>query len=78
VRYGKGLNGRNKTVTLTSGESFNRRTNQIRIQNTMVVIMIVGGMLIGYGIGQYIVDRWINKSNEEINETPPKTKVKNK
>jgi uncharacterized protein YneF (UPF0154 family) len=33
----------------------------------MVVIAIVGGMLIGYGIGQYIVDRWINKSNEDIN-----------
>ncbi len=44
----------------------------------MIVAVIVIGMLIGYGIGQYIVDRYINKSNEEINETPPKTKVKNK
>ncbi len=43
-----------------------------------IIGAIVGGMLIGYGVGQYLVDRYINRSNEEINETPPKTKVKNK
>jgi uncharacterized protein YneF (UPF0154 family) len=40
----------------------------------MIVVMIVGGMLIGYGVGQYIVDRYINKSNEEINDTQNHTK----
>jgi F0F1-type ATP synthase assembly protein I len=38
------------------------------IQNTMIVVVIVGGMLVGYGIGQYLVDRWINKNNRDINE----------
>jgi uncharacterized protein YneF (UPF0154 family) len=40
----------------------------------MIVVIIVMGMLIGYGIGQWIVDRWINESNDEINN--PKTGVK--
>ncbi len=34
----------------------------------MIVVVIVIGMLIGYGIGQYIVDRYINESQEDINE----------
>jgi uncharacterized protein YneF (UPF0154 family) len=42
------------------------RINIIQIQ--MIVVIIVGGMLIGYGIGQYLVDRWINKNNKDINE----------
>jgi uncharacterized protein YneF (UPF0154 family) len=34
----------------------------------MIVVVIVIGMLVGYGIGQYIVDRYINESQEDINE----------
>ena len=34
----------------------------------MIVVVIVIGMLIGYGIGMWIVDRWINKNNRDINE----------
>lgn len=34
----------------------------------VIVIVIVGGMIIGYGIGQYLLDRWINKNNKDINE----------
>jgi hypothetical protein len=32
----------------------------------MIIVIIVGGMLIGYGIGQYIVDRYINTNQEDI------------
>ncbi len=39
----------------------------IPIQITMIVVIIVGGMLIGYGIGMYIVDGWINQGNKDIN-----------
>jgi hypothetical protein len=38
----------------------------------MIVVVIVGGMLLGYGIGQYIVDRYINESQREINGTQSK------
>ena len=34
----------------------------------MIVIVIVIGMLVGYGIGMYIVDEYINKNNRDINE----------
>jgi hypothetical protein len=34
----------------------------------MIIGAIVFGMLIGYGIGQYIVDRYINEGNAEVNE----------
>ena len=34
----------------------------------MIVVVIVIGMLIGYGIGMYIVDKWINQGNKDINE----------
>ncbi len=34
----------------------------------MIVVVIVIGMLIGYGIGMYIVDEYINKNNRDINE----------
>jgi uncharacterized protein YneF (UPF0154 family) len=35
----------------------------------MLIGVIVIGMLIGYGIGQYIMDRYINESQEDINDT---------
>jgi uncharacterized protein YneF (UPF0154 family) len=35
----------------------------------MLIVVIVIGMLIGYGIGQYIIDRYINESQEDINDT---------
>jgi len=34
----------------------------------MLIVVIVEGMLIGYGIGQYIMDRYINESQEDIDE----------
>jgi uncharacterized protein YneF (UPF0154 family) len=34
----------------------------------MLIGVIVLGMLIGYGIGQYIMDRYINESQEDIND----------
>ncbi len=34
----------------------------------MRVVVIGIGMLIGYGIGMYIVDEYINKNNRDINE----------
>jgi uncharacterized protein YneF (UPF0154 family) len=33
-----------------------------------MIVVIVLGMLIGYGIGQYIVDRYINENNKDIND----------
>ena len=35
----------------------------------MLIVVIVIGMLIGYGVGQYIMDRYINESQEDINDT---------
>jgi hypothetical protein len=35
----------------------------------MIVVVIVIGMLIGYGIGQYLLDRYINENNKDINDT---------
>ena len=43
-----------------------------RIQ--MIVVVIVGGILIGYGIGQWVVDKYINNTNEEINDIQKPTK----
>jgi len=34
----------------------------------MIVVVIVIGMLVGYGIGQYLVDEWINRNNKDINK----------
>jgi uncharacterized protein YneF (UPF0154 family) len=34
----------------------------------MLIVVIVIGMLIGYGIGQYIMDRYINESQEDIDD----------
>ena len=34
----------------------------------MIIGAIVFGMLIGYGIGQYIVDRYINTNHEDIDK----------
>ncbi len=33
----------------------------------MLIVVIVGGILIGYGIGVWILDRYINENNEDIN-----------
>jgi uncharacterized protein YneF (UPF0154 family) len=38
------------------------------IQGVMIVIVITMGMIVGYGIGQYIVDRYINQNNKDIND----------
>ncbi len=34
----------------------------------MIVVVIVIGMLVGYGIGRYLVDEWINSNNKDINK----------
>ena len=34
----------------------------------MIVVIIVGGCLLGWGIGQWMLDRWINDNNEDINK----------
>jgi len=34
----------------------------------MIVVVIVIGMLVGYGIGQYLLDNWINRNNKDINK----------
>ena len=32
----------------------------------MIIVIIVLAMLIGYGIGVYIVDKWINTNHKDI------------
>ena len=44
-----------------------------------LVISIVGGIGLGWIIGNYLLDRWINESQEEIDHSvDTKTKEKNK
>ena len=62
-----------KVLKRTSGDlgiNSKSRTNiQINIIHTvMLIVAIVGGMMLGYMVGQYIVDRYINEGNEEVNE----------
>jgi F0F1-type ATP synthase assembly protein I len=35
----------------------------------MIVVVIVSGILLGWGIGNYLLDRYINENNEDINES---------
>lgn len=32
----------------------------------MIVVAITLGMIVGYGVGQWIVDRYINTNHEDI------------
>ncbi len=57
-----------KAETESVTKSKNRKGNK------MIVVVIVGGILIGYGIGQWVVDKYINNTNEEINDTQKPTK----
>ena len=34
----------------------------------MIVITIIGGMFIGYVVGMYIVDRYINNNHKDIDK----------
>jgi hypothetical protein len=34
----------------------------------MIVIVIVMGILIGWGVGNYFLDRWINDNHKDINK----------
>ena len=34
----------------------------------MIVITIIGGMFIGYIVGMYIVDRYINQNHKDIDK----------
>ena len=34
----------------------------------MIIVVIVGGCLIGWVIGSWMLDRWINDNNEDINK----------
>ena len=44
--------------------------NRTLIKPIQMLIVVIGiGMLVGYGIGQYIMDRYINESQEDINDT---------
>lgn len=36
----------------------------------MIIGWIVGGMLIGYGVGMYLVDRYINNNHKDIEREP--------
>jgi len=36
----------------------------------MIVITIIGGMFIGYIVGMYIVDRYINQNHKDIDREP--------
>ena len=33
----------------------------------MIIVVIVGGILIGYFIGAYLLDKWVNQGNDDIN-----------
>jgi len=57
-----------KAETESVTKSKNRKGNK------MIVVVIVGGILIGYGIGQWVVDKYINNTNEEINDIQKPTK----
>ena len=35
----------------------------------MIIVVITLGMIVGYGVGQWIVDRWINTNHTDI-DTP--------
>jgi hypothetical protein len=34
----------------------------------MIVVVIVGGCILGWGVGNYFLDRWLNDNNEDINK----------
>ena len=38
----------------------------------MLIIVIVSGMIVGWGIGNYLLDKWINRGNDEVNKPNPK------
>ncbi len=40
----------------------------------MIAVVIIMGIVLGWVVGNYILDRWVNENNEEINN--PKTGVK--
>ena len=57
-----------KVLKRTSGDlgiNSSSRTNQI-IHTVMLIVVIVGGIGLGYIVGQYIVDRYINTNHEDI------------
>jgi hypothetical protein len=49
------------------GENSKTRTNQI-IHTVMIVVVITMGMVIGWIVGNYLLDRYINEGNEDINK----------
>lgn len=44
------------------------RTEQIQIIQSMLIVVITIGMMVGYMVGQYIVDRYINRNHEDIDK----------
>jgi hypothetical protein len=34
----------------------------------MIIGVIIGAMVLGWIVGNYVVDRYINEGNEEVNE----------
>lgn len=33
----------------------------------MIIVVILGGILSGFAVGMYVVDKWINEKVDEIN-----------
>jgi F0F1-type ATP synthase assembly protein I len=57
-----------KAETESVTKSKNRKGNK------MIVVVIVSGIVIGWVVGNYLLDRYINNTNEEINDTQKPTK----
>ncbi len=43
-----------------------RSRTRIKIIQSMLIVVITIGMMVGYMVGQYIVDRYINTNHEDI------------
>ena len=40
----------------------------------MIIVVIISGIVIGWVVGNYILDKYINEGNAEINDTGNHTK----
>ncbi len=44
----------------------------------MIVVVIVSGIVIGWVVGNYLLDRYINENNKDINESQNEINKENK
>ena len=44
----------------------------------MIVVVIVSGIVIGWVVGNYLLDRYINENNKDINESQNEINRENK